>query len=173
MRAAEEQPTACALGLLVSPLLGSVDERTTRHKHGAIGCVRQQAIVPCCGRGHAAAIPKENGILVHISGRLHLVSRCARADGAGVRVDVPAGAVVVHLGVVRIGRVGALDIGAAAVDVGGDGVALGVRAEPARPRAATRSVEVARLGHRPRSQKRQRASQNQLLHSKPLPMVVF
>jgi hypothetical protein len=49
--------------------------------------------------------------------RSRLVPRITRADGSGLRIDVAGGAVVVTLGVVRIGLLVRLHIGATAVRV--------------------------------------------------------
>jgi hypothetical protein len=90
-------------------------------------------------------------------------SRIPRADGAGVRVHVAAGAVVVAGSVVRVGRDVGCHVGAVAGRVPLDGVAVRIRARAVAAR-------VLRLcGGRGQ---RQRGSQNDLLHSQS-PHLVF
>jgi hypothetical protein len=75
-----------------------------------------------CGNDHGAGDDRSRN--VHAS-----VPRIPRADGAGVRVHVAGGAIVVALGAVRVGGDVGRDIGAAARDVALDGVAVLERAK--------------------------------------------
>lgn len=71
-----------------------------------------------------------------------LVPRVTGTDGTGVRVHVAGGAVIVALGVVRIGGHMGLHVGAAVRSVALDAVALRVRTVSA-PISAVRTVEAA------------------------------